>query len=90
MTRNKEVVILATMFMAIIVIFIFSNKVNANSSTDDNGTIWEYTINEDGNAEIYKLSGEIPNDIVIPSYLEGYKVVKVRNRLFLLWFVWKL
>lgn len=89
MIRNKRKIIFITMIFIAIIIFGLFNKVDANSTTDENGTIWHYDVNENGKAEIYKLSGEIPENITIPSNLDGYEVVKVRNRCFLLWFIWK-
>lgn len=76
---RKSIMIFIAMFFVAIAIFGLSNKVNANRTTDENGTVWEYRINEDGNAEIYKISGEIPENLTIPSNLDGYEVVKIRD-----------
>lgn len=79
MSKIKKIIIFITIICVATAIYGLSNKVNANSTIDENGTIWTYRINEDGNAEINMMSGEIPENVIIPSILDGYKVVKIRE-----------
>ena len=48
-------------------------------ATDKNGITWNYTY-QDGNAiNVYYESGNLPEEVVIPSLLDGYPVISVYN-----------
>ena len=82
MKSKHFIITLLTLFVSI---NAFPISVSNATWTDDNGTTWRFSGNDDG-VTIYGISGTFPNDLIIPSAVDCYgyilTVIAINNYAF--------
>lgn len=76
--KVKKIILLS--IVAVACMFLRSDQVNAYTGkvTDENKITWNYTLENDEIVEIKYESGEIQENLYIPSYLNGYPLTKIQ------------
>lgn len=76
--KVKKIILLS--IVAVACMFLRSDQVNAYTGkvTDENKITWNYTLENDEIIEIKYESGEIQENLYIPSYLNGYPLTKIQ------------
>lgn len=76
--KVKKIILLS--IVAVACMFLRSDQVNAYTGkvTDENKITWNYTLENDEIIEIKYVSGEIQENLYIPSYLNGYPLTKIQ------------
>lgn len=80
--KVKKIILLS--IVAVACMFLRSDQVNAYTGkvTDENKITWNYTLENDEIIEIKYESGEIQENLYIPSYLNGYPLTKIQGDAF--------
>ena len=80
--KLKKIILLS--IVAVACMFLRSDQVNAYTGkvTDENKITWNYTLENDEIIEIKYESGEIQENLYIPSYLNGYPLTKIQDYAF--------
>ena len=80
--KVKKIILLS--IVAVACMFLRSDQVNAYTGkvTDENKITWNYTLENDEIVEIKYESGEIQENLYIPSYLNGYPLTKIQAQAF--------
>ena len=80
--KVKKIILLS--IVAVACMFLRSDQVNAYTGkvTDENKITWNYTLENDEIIEIKYESGEIQENLYIPSYLNGYPLTKIQAQAF--------
>ena len=80
--KLKKIILLS--IVAVACMFLRSDQVNAYTGkvTDENKITWNYTLENDEIVEIKYESGEIQENLYIPSYLNGYPLTKIQAQAF--------
>ena len=76
--KVKKIILLS--IVAVACMFLRSDQVNAYTGkvTDENKITWNYTLENDEIVAIKYESGEIQENLYIPSYLNGYPLTKIQ------------
>ena len=79
--KVKKIILLS--IVAVACMFLRSDQVNAYTGkvTDENKITWNYTLENDEIVEIKYESGEIQENLYIPSYLNGYPLTKIQDKM---------
>lgn len=77
--RNISIAIITVTVISLLLILAFFTVTHGNTTVDENGLKWYYTVNNGKAYDVYLYSGTPGTTLTIPSTLDGYPVVGIRG-----------
>ena len=77
--RNISIAIITVTVISLLLILAFFTVTHGNTTVDENGLKWYYTVNNGKAYDVYLYSGTPGTTLTVPSTLDGYPVVGIRG-----------